>query len=266
MKMFKSIKTLFLTKTSHYEYDEKINIILSPELYWVRIFDIPIKSKSDVVKVMPSFFESFLDVNNYKFYVIALEDNKKLCFAYDESLITKTVENANLTLNQISNIFFAQTEFNSMKSLHINDDYFSYQDDILVKIPKEFVADDNVSKYDLEHIILSKKKIHINVANKYIDNKNLYILNFVFMILAFINLGKSFITDNNINELIVKKANIKQEYKMLPTMMQTKSMIRILENKQKKQIELRNILKKAFNSKKKKIKKISFNNGQVYYE
>jgi len=120
MKIFKSIKTLFLTKTSYYECDEKINIILSPELYWVRIFDIPIKNKNDVVKVMPSFFESFLDVDNYKFYVIELEDNKKLCFAYDESLITKTIQDANLTLNQISNIFFAQTELNSLKLFHIH--------------------------------------------------------------------------------------------------------------------------------------------------
>jgi hypothetical protein len=266
MKMFKSIKTLFLTKISHYEYDEKINIILSPELYWVRIFDIPIKNKNDVVKVMPSFFESFLDVDNYKFYVIELEDNKKLCFAYDESLITKTIQDANLTLNQISNIFFAQTELNSLKLFNINDDCFSYQDEILVKIPKEFVDDDKVIKYDLDHIILSKNKIYIKTTNKYIDNKNLYILSFLFMILAFVNFGKSYINENNINALILKKANIKKEYKILPTMMQTKSMIRIIENKQKKQIELRDILKKAFNSNKKKIKKISFNNGQVYYE
>ena len=82
-------KIFFLTKKSRYSYGEAADIILSPELYWVRIFDIPITNKRDMIKVVPTLFEDFLDVEEYKFYAVKQEENKYICFAYNENEITK---------------------------------------------------------------------------------------------------------------------------------------------------------------------------------
>ena len=259
-------KILFLTKTSKYTYDKKIDIILSPELYWVRIFDIPIKSKKDTLAVVPSFFEDFLDIKSYKFYVIKKEDDKNLCFAYDEKFILKTIRNANINLNQVCNIFFAQNEFENLNSFKIEDDYFTNQDDILIKLPKEFINLNEIVDFNLDTIKLSKHSISINKTNKYIDNKSIYILSFIFLITSFLNFGKSIVNNNNIDKIIKNQTKITKQYKMLPTMMQTKSVIKTLERKQAQQIKLRDALKKTFNVKNKKIKKVSFKNNKVIYE
>jgi len=54
----KNYKTLFLTKNSKFDYKQKVNLILSAQLYWVRVFEIPISSYKDAIKVV-SVTESF---------------------------------------------------------------------------------------------------------------------------------------------------------------------------------------------------------------
>jgi hypothetical protein len=259
-------KIIFLNKVSNYTYDGKVDIILSPELYWVRVFEIPIKNKSDILKVVSTFFEDFLEIEDYTFYAVKLEDDQYLCFAYLESQISQTIKNANLNLKQVSNIYFAQNELIDYNSFEIDNKYFIYQDNILLKVPKEFLTDIKISNFDMDKVALSKHKIFINKSNKYIDNKNIYVLSIVFLLISFINFGKTNIIDNIANKVLEDQENIKTEYKMLPTMMQTKSVIRTLEKKQYKQIQLRNILQKDFNDKNKKIKKVSFRNSKISYE
>jgi hypothetical protein len=264
--MYNLNKILFLTKTSQYNYEQKVDIILSPELYWVRVFEIPVTNKKDIISVIPNFFEDFLDIENYKFYFISLEDNKKLCFAYDEDLILQTIKNANITLNQVSNIFFAQNEFKGIDSFKFDNNYFIYQDDILLKVPKELIATNEIINYDMDKVNLSKNKIYINTTNKYIDNKSIYIFSFIFIIIGLINFGKSGIVNSKIDTIISNQQDIKKEYQMLSTMLQTKSIIKSLEKKEQKQIILRQRLKKDFDLKKQSIQRISFKNGKVKYE
>ncbi len=259
-------KIIFLNKVSNYNYDGKVDIVLSPELYWVRVFEIPIKNKSDVLKVVATFFEDFLDIEDYKFYAIKLEDDKYLCFAYLESLISKTVKDSNLKLKQISNIYFAQNEFIDYSAFQVDSKYFIYQDNILLKVPKELLGDIQTSDFDMDKISLSKHKIFINKSNKYIDNKSIYTLSIVFLLISFINFSKTNVINSMVNQISEIQENMKQEYKMLPTMMQTKSVIKTLEKKQYKQTKLRDILQKDFRNKSKKIKKVSFKNNKISYE
>ncbi len=259
-------KIIFLNKSSSYTYDGKVNIVLSPELYWVRIFEIPIKNKSDILKVVATFFEDFLDIEGYIFYAIKLEDDKYLCFAYMESLISQTIIDANLNLKQVSNIYFAQNEFMGYDVFQVDDKCFIYQSNILLKVPKKFINDAEISKFDMDNISLSRHRISINRSNKYIDNKSIYILSISFLLISFINFGKSNIINNTTDEVLEYQESIKTKYKMLPTMMQTKSIIKILEKKQYKQTQLRDILQKDFSDKNKKIKKVSFRNNKISYE
>ncbi len=259
-------KIIFLNKSSKYTYDKKVDIILSPELYWVRIFNISIENKRDILKVVAALFEDFLDTDDYKFYAIKIEENKYLCFAYMESLISQTITNSNLRLTQVSNIYFAQNEFTDFDCFKVNDNYLVYQDNILLKVPKEFINEIDISIVDLDNINVSKYKISINKSNKYIDNNSLYILSLILLIVAFINFGKTNMIDNSVNHILEKQQTIKKQYKILPTMIQTKSVIKTLEKKKKEQIKIRNILENTINIKNKKIKKIVLRNSKVSYE
>ncbi len=224
-------KILFLTSTSHCLYTKNIDIVLSPEFYWVRIFNTPINKKKDILRVIPTFFEDFMNIEGYKFYIKKLDTNKYLCFAYNDDIISKAVKNANLTLNQVANIHFAQNEFVKYDFFKVDDNYFIYQDNILLKVPKAFVNSNEMPTCNMDDITLSKHKIYINKTNKYIDNKSLYILSTIFLIIAFINFTKINIVNDNVNRILQNQKSIKKQYKMLPTMMQTKSVIKALEKK-----------------------------------
>ncbi|MEA3498625.1 MAG: hypothetical protein U9R16_06145 [Campylobacterota bacterium] len=258
-------KTIFLNKKSSFTFDEKVDVILSPELYWVRIFNIPLKNKNDVLKALPTYFEDFFDVEGYEFYVIKLEDEQYLCFAYLESLISQIANDANLKLSQILNIHFSQNEFLDFKSFKIDNQYLAYHDDILLRIPKNLTNENDISNIDMDSIKLSKHTFSINKTNKYIDTKSIYLLSFIFILISFINFGKVTILSNTINETTNNQTKIAKEYKMLPTMMQTKSVIKSLEKKQTLQVNLRDKLKNSFQSNR-NIQRVSYRNREITYE
>ncbi len=276
--MYKKIKNknklLYLTKTSNFSFEESVDLILSPELYWVRIFDIPLPNEKQVLSVVSTFFEDFIDVENYKYYIKKQEDNKYLCFAYDESQIIDLIKSAGLNLSQVGNIHFAQNEFKSFpenefvseSSFKIDDSYYIYQDNILIKVPSSFISPLEVQTIDLELVSLSKYKISINYNSKYIDLKSIYILSVVFIFISAINFGKLYVSSNSINDITNEQAKIKEEYKMMPTIMQTKSVLKTFEKTEKQQLNLRKELVKVFNSKKKNITKVSVKNYKVSYE
>ncbi len=257
---------LFLKKTSKYSCNRKVDIILSPELYWVRFFDIPVSNIKDARTVVPTFFEDFLDINNYKFYIAEQKDGKYLCFAYDENVILNAIKNANLNLNQVSNIYFGQNEFSNIDAFKIVDEYFIYQDDVLVKFPKEFVDDDKFVTYNLSTLKLSKHKISIRYKSKFINNKSLYILSAIFIFISLLNFAKTYIIKDMTDNIILNQEVVKKQYKILPTMMQTKSVIKSLELKQSKQIKLREALQYLFSFKnftQGRIQKVDFVNQNL---
>ena len=74
---------IFLCSNTKIETSFKVDIILSPEFYWVRIFDIPVKNITQAKNVLPTLFEDIVDsISDLSYQVIKLEDNKYLCFAY----------------------------------------------------------------------------------------------------------------------------------------------------------------------------------------
>jgi hypothetical protein len=243
------IKTVFLQKDFNLTIDENVNIILSPELYWVRIFDIPINSKKEALSVLPNMFEDFFDVDGYKFYLEKLEDGKYLSFAYNEQEVKQCIENVGLSLKQVSNIYFAQFECQGFQSFSVDGTNYMYQDDILVKIPSNFVFEDSFLEIDLETIKLTKHSFFINKSSKYIDSKTAYILSALFVVLAGAIFAKSFILDDMNSKIPNKIENIKQAYNLMPTLFQTKSLIKEYTKVDKRYTNLRNILEYCLNFK-----------------
>jgi len=257
---------IFLSKTSNISIIDKVDIILSPELYWVRVFDIPIVNKNEALKVVPTLFEDFLEIEKYKFYIDKIEENKYICFAYDEELLIKTIEDANLNLSQILNMYFAQHECVKYKTFKVRDEYFLYDNNILVKVPKQFIDIESIEELEVNSITLSAHKIYIDKTNQYIDNKSIYILSSIFLIISLINFTKSIGLNNQINQLSEQKINITKEYKIPSTMFELKSIIKTLERKDDKQIKIRNDIQNILGSTKKRIKKMYLNNGSISYE
>ena len=221
-------KTIFLQKDIKFTIDtnEYVNIILSPEFYWVRIFDIPITSQKEAFRALPNLFEEFFNTDGYRFYIKKLEDNKYLSFAYSEEEIKSAIKNAGLLIKQVLNIYFAQNELNQYPLFKVENRAFGYQDGILVKIPPNLSNGMELQSVDFETIKLSKHSFLINNSSKYIDNKSAYILSAIFILFSLVIFLKLFIIKNETNNYPKQIENIKKEYNLMPTLFQTNSMIK----------------------------------------
>ncbi|MEA2019873.1 MAG: hypothetical protein U9N59_15685 [Campylobacterota bacterium] len=220
---------------------------MAPEYYWCRIFDLPIESKKDVLNVLPNMFEDFIDITNLKFYAKKLEDGKYLCFGYDEEKILEAIGLAQLSVNQIKNIYFAQIELETLVKttaqtcMKVDDICLSYIDGILVQIP--IVLKVNIDNdINIDNIQLSKNTIYVNSHSKYIDSKYSYMLSVVFILLSLVSFMKIVSNNNIISDIPSKIETIKKEYNMPPSIIQAKSIIKKLDKAVVQQQKLREAL------------------------
>jgi len=248
------IENLFLQKGDEpIQIDSNVNIILSPEYYWVREFDVLIDSKKDALLALPALFEDYIDntTHIYKYFIIKLEKHKYLGFAYDEEYIKIALKDRGINLRKIVAIYFGQNEFRTFSSndiFSISNVQYSYQNDILVKIPDIFRIEESVS-IDLSSLELSKNYFSINNYSKYISNKSAYYLSFLFIILAIAIFSKSFYLQKNNTEILSKIDEIKIEKKLPQTLFQTKAIISELEHNEKKYLIIRKLLADILNIK-----------------
>ena len=261
-------KSILLQNNNNYKISEDINIILAPELYSVRIFDIPIESSSELKLVIPDFFEDFFDTEGYSFYHIKLEKHKYLCFAYKQDNILNILEKSNIEIKYVKNIYFLQNELSIT-----NGTLYKYADiqyictnDIIVKLPSNINIKDNTTDMDVDNINLSKHNIFLNKSSKYIDNKTSYIISFIFIIFALFNFYKM----NDINSQRIsyeeKLNNLKKQYHVPSSMIQTKSIINEYQTTKDKYLDFLNAFEYLLKYKKKVnslLKSIEYKNNKI---
>jgi hypothetical protein len=259
---------IFLDKnTTQLDYDTNINIILSPEFYWVRLFDIPIGSKSEVLKVVPNLFEDYFNTDGYSYYVIKKEDGKYLCFAYQETKILEQCKLLNIDCKKINNIYFAQNEFTNIENaIELGTNRYIYQDDILIQIPQNMNSFFQLEDFDISSIKLSNHTISINRTSKYINNTTAYILSTIFILFSMVIFTKSFTIKQYIDGLEDKKIEIRKEYNLMASTIQTKAILNQYNNSDKQYIKLRDTIQYITNFKKSivgKLEKIEFKNNTI---
>ncbi len=262
-------KIIFLQKeiTNNLELTSNVNIILSPEFYWVRIFDIPITSKKEALGVVPNLFEDFFDVEGYKFYIIKLDEHRYLSFAYREQDILDSLQNNNIDYKKVSNIYFSQNEFTKNQSFQIDENKFLYKDEILVKIPTNMKAMFDTVELDISKIELSKDKISINQSSKYIDRTSAYILSTIFILFSLVVFSKTYSVNQQINLYPIKIEKLKKDYNLMSSMIQTKSVLKQFDKISKKHNNSREVLAYIINFKQKvsgTLKNLEFKNGTIY--
>lgn len=187
----KENKKIFLTKNTKITnlITRKIDIIISPEFYWVRKFEIPVKTETQARLVLPTLFEDIIDdISILTYQVIKLEENIFLCFAYQNKEIYEAIKRSDIPITQINSLYFAQNECKSFKSFETNSSKFMYtKEGILIKIPDDLLE----NTLDLEKVIdsikLSSHKLQIKLYNDVIDTKFYYSLFTIFAVLILMN-------------------------------------------------------------------------------
>ena len=226
------MKNILLQKNNKYIINEDINIILSAELYSVRIFDIPIESTKELKLVIPDFFEEYFDITKYSFYYIKLSKHKYLCFAYNQDEILENLKKSNIDLKLVKNIYFLQNElkYENNNIYKYNEIKYIYKDDLLVKVPSNISLDSVENDIDIDNITLSKHNVFLNKSSKYIDNKSAYVISFILIVFALFNFYKMSVLNNQIDKYDQNLDVLKQKFEIPSSMIQTKSIINEYES------------------------------------
>jgi len=245
------LKVIFYTKNFNKEIKEKVDIVLSPEFYWIKKLDIDVSLK-EAKKIARNIFK--VDEKEYFFDAFKI-DNKIFVLALKNKLDIK------IDKKYINSIRIAQIEFYSFNCIKTDKCLIKKIDDILFCFP---VKNENCSLLDeiLKNIKLSKYTF--NVFNNLNIRKN--ILFYLFSSLIIFNL--IFLIEGIVykNELkIIKKEKLALKNYNLPlNMYQLNAIYETLNNEDKKINEIKKVLQfLSLNFTQFKLKEIDFD-GNIF--
>lgn len=259
-------KKVFLSTNTKISSTNKVNIILSPELYWVRIFDIPVNNITNARHVLPTLFEDILtNVSELSYQVVKLEENKYLCFAYVNKTIYEAIKKSGIALSLVENVYFAQNECVKFKEFTFDNKSFIYSpDNILIKVPKVMLSNPIDLNENINQIELSSHKIDIKLYNNVLSSKQIYSILAIILCMCIINIYKVFDyktqsskLDNQI-EIEKKKSNLPS------SMLQTNSILSKYKSIENEDIKKRDFLEYLLSNKTFKINKIYLNKDMFF--
>jgi len=259
-------KKVFLSTNTKINNIEKVNIILSPELYWVRIFDIPVKNITHARHVLPTLFEDILtSVSELSYQVVKLEENKYLCFAYINKTIYEAIKKSGITLSLVDSIYFAQNEFEKIKEFTFDNKSFIYSpDNILIKVPNVMLLNPVDLNENINQIELSSHKVDIKLYNNVLSSKQIYSILAIILCICIINIYKLFDYKTQISKIDNQIEIEKKESNLPSSMLQTNSILKKYKSIVNKDIKKREFLEYLLSNKSFNINKINLNKDIVF--
>lgn len=245
-------KTIFLDPVFYTQYtlskEEKLDIILSPSLYWVQKVVIPVKTTREAKKLLESVFDGVLLEGDYS-YDLYKDGEYFFAFAYENQKILKALKDANIETQNINNIYFAQKELQNIDgAFEINKKQVIYKKDgIIMLLPPSLKGDDEYEELDLSHIQLSKHTIKLKYKKSYkknITQSDLKLLKPIMLvfILSMMFFAQYYITSQQTTEIVKKTQNLFASNHLKSTTIQNKSMLLRYTNIQKRQDNIREYL------------------------
>jgi len=224
------LKTILYTKFFKQEINEPVNVILSPEFYWIKKIDIPIKSLKDAKKIAKTLFK--LDEKKYIFDAFKLE-NKFFAVAFEKNL------NLNIPKKYINSIRIAQTEFYNFDCIKIDEKHSIQKiEDLLFCFP----FSNNKECTDINEVLKKIKlsNIKFNLINKLnIDKSIIITFSLIFILVNLAFLIKTYAIKKEITLLENKKEEILNKNNLPKTSFELNSILQNLKEEYKKQVKIK---------------------------
>jgi len=201
------LNTILYTRDFNEKINSPVNVILSPQFYWIKKIDIPIKSLYQAKKIANNMFD--LD-ESYIFGAIKIKD-KFFAYAIKKDLDLK------IEKKYIKSLYLAQSELYEFDCINVGEHSIKKVEDILFCFPK----DENCKSVDVNKIKLSKNSIQFDTINLDISSIVIIFLFFIIINITFITRG--FIYKQTINNIENKKTNLTKKYNLPPTTFQLDS-------------------------------------------
>lgn len=239
MKFNKKRKSIFLDIDSpSFRSKEKIDVILSPALYWVKKLTLPVKYTRDAKKLLPSLFEDSLDAGKYS-YDVYKKGEDFFAFAYQDNVILELLKEKGIAPSQIVHIYFAQSEFSTIQTpLKIDDKKtLVLQDGVVLLVPNVWVS--KSQKLDVSNIVHSKHRVNLVQYSQFIESKLIYKMSAVLSIFTLIFFIQYYFFQEKLYELEQKQESLFTKHHLKPTMFQNKSLLKKYNKTHLKQMKIR---------------------------
>jgi len=237
-----SVATLLLDRNPSPQLSEgRIDLVLSPSLYWFRNAALPAKTVYQAKKLAPSVMEGVIPAGEYSYHVIK-QENTFWLFAYDEELIAETVKQAGIRASDVRNVYFAQTECDAATApLKINErKALSSADGIVVELPAKYAATAETAASFFRSRPRSGHKVGISLYHTtLLDKRQLKKLTAVAALFAFLYGAEYLTAQKRLDAVLSKQESITETYKLPQTTFEIDGLVRALETKQKRQTLLR---------------------------
>jgi hypothetical protein len=205
--------------------DKKIDIILSPSLYWVKKMVLPLKSAREVSKLLPTIFEEFLPDGEYSYFTYK-EGDQFLVFAYEQEKIKSLLLTYEIPLHSVGDFYFAQDLAPFIDGgVKLNDqEVLAVEDGVVILLPQQWsgVEESLVlnSSMKLEH------KVRLDFTKGFVGDKSLYKLALLLGVLVVVVSVEIFITTTKIGKIQEQKTELFTHYKLKSTMIQNRSILK----------------------------------------
>ena len=239
------MKIVFYTKDFDKEIKEKVDVILSPEFYWINKIDLDIKSLKEAKKIAKNMFD--LDKDKYIFEAIKL-DNKFFAIAIKKDLDLK------INKKYINSIRLAQVELYKYDALKGKNKTLKKVEDILFCFPE---TNENLKSIEeaLKEIKLSKYKINFDYLN--LDKATIFYLFFSLIVINLFFFTQGFFYKKELNKLQEKKEYLSKRYNLPLTTYQLDSIYSSLKNQDEKIKKIKKALE-LFSKTRLKFEKLEF--------
>ena len=221
--------TVFLDPNSPDNYtavaEEKVNIILSPSLYWVKKISLPVKHERDAKKLLPSLFEDTLPEGSYSYSVYRRGD-EFLIFAYEDKKILEVISKAGIMISNVVGVYFAQSVLEDLKgAMKVNETQSIYvKDGIVLLVPCCWIEESG--KLNLSDIVLSKHKISLHQYGHLADNSGFTKVGAVLFVFTLILFAQYFLVKNRADKILDSKSKVFEKYHLKSTSFQNAAMLK----------------------------------------
>ena len=245
-------KLIFLDKGYKCSYQGKVDIILSPSLYWVKKERIPVRFEYQIKPLLKALFDEMLpEDRDFEYSYTKIKEGEYFIYAYNIKEITQAITDAGITLSNVGSLYFAQNELfgyfdtnlKESEALCIDGEFcITKNHDTLIRVPAIMA----VSKFEIETILdkieLSNSKIKLKGYSNNFDGALLFRASLVVILFALGLIIESIHINTQVEllELAKEKQSIKNH---LPS---TSIQLNSIVKKESKSDKIQMKLRKAF--------------------
>jgi len=243
------LKIILYTKDFNEKIKEKVDIILSPEFYWIKKIDFKIKNLKEAKKISKNLFK----LPNEEYYFDAFKIN-------DNFFVIAIKKNLDIKIEKkyINSIRLAQIELYDYECIKVRNCIMKKIDDILFCLPLKNLNEKCVSIEEiLDKIKLSKHTFNIfNIIN--IDKEILFYIFASLLIFNVTFLMEAINYKYELNKIEKERQILSEKYNLPINNYQLNAILNDLEQEEKRIIKIKKILEYLSKLPIKNFKKINF--------